>query len=189
MNLRRHGLYLTNMPFGLKIRNMKQEEIKSKLEYLGYKMFIKNTHLWGGIKGGEGPIADSYVINGGFNIFFETGKASVIMANSIVGQEGEFDNEEDLIEFIKKNSPLKSNVVADFEAAICNCFAYCGGMRYRGNFKIYKMRKLERIDQQQWRGSTRGKNDYFGKECFTTICSAKKYKRDHAGNFAICIYR
>ncbi|MDH7447096.1 hypothetical protein [Aquimarina sp. 2201CG14-23] len=85
---------------------MEVQKIKSKLESLGYIMFDKEDYIWGGIEGDEGPIPESKIINSAFNIFVIDNKATVVMLNATVGEKKEFENLEDLVQFVTSTVPI-----------------------------------------------------------------------------------
>ena len=87
---------------------MNREIVKEKLLNIGYQVFDKDSHIWGGITGETEPLPDTFVINKGFEIFFNDDKATVVLINSIVNESKDFNQENELIEFIKEYAPLQT---------------------------------------------------------------------------------
>ncbi|GGB85096.1 hypothetical protein GCM10007424_26430 [Flavobacterium suaedae] len=87
---------------------MNRKIVKEKLSNIGYQVFDKDSHIWGGVKGETGPLPDTFVINKGFEIFFNDDKATVVLINSIVNESKDFNTENELIDFIKDYAPLKT---------------------------------------------------------------------------------
>ncbi|UCA58533.1 hypothetical protein KB553_15945 [Chryseobacterium rhizoplanae] len=83
------------------------ELIKEELENLGYYCYEKNEVLFSGIKGGEGPIEGTFVLNNTFSINL----MNKITINYLVGQistENEFKTIEELLKFVRHVFPVEN---------------------------------------------------------------------------------
>ena len=75
----------------------------------GYHVSEKETRpavIFAGIKGEEGPIPDTFVINSAFTIFITDSAIEVVLMNSIVSDRQKFTNWRDLMAYLEEAVPV-----------------------------------------------------------------------------------
>ena len=84
---------------------MKINKIKEEIEKLGYFCYQKKDTIFSGIKGENGPIEGTFVLNNSFNINVKKSIEIEYLLGQVSVKE-EFNTINELINFIKDKFPI-----------------------------------------------------------------------------------